>query len=361
MPTFNLIDYNNTNEVRECKVNYNGNNIVADELHLTKFQLQTRTIPIHIPHIISDNAVSELHIKNGYSLNGPGFEIQTDEYRALTFNTDWSICAYDMLTHAYINIPVKWQPRHYHSRKPLGVPSRQETLLNPYFHAHNSIHILRCIQIALNEISAHFLVPGMLRISKNGNQYQLLKRKQLATEGQINLKIFFNYELSKSFYFDYTTTWLYDKNGTDNHHYCEVKFDVANLDTRYFEEESREYYVTQTLALTSTLYPFRSIQFIANNIAIDPINEVITSRSTEIPSKSSCILSYNLNVTDIDNIVDNYNYNTSSVLLPCIINTGLIKEFTINCVLKTFDNYTFTVMLDKYDSLSIDCNFKSSQ
>ena len=105
--------------------------------------------------------------------------------------------------------------------------------------------------------------------------------------------------------------------------------------------------------MTTRMFPFSDIQFTTSELQIENIQSTVNTR-IEMPNNSPIILSYTLNVEDIDSIVDNFNFSINTVNHPTkITNSNFPDVFYVKAQFKTFDNYYLPVMLDKNDSLSM--------
>ena len=360
MTYVNLTDYNNEDEPRLANLIFNGDISGYNELHCTKFRLQSSSYPLFVPHIIKNESIDDLHIKNARNMKDT---LPNTPYQNLPYNTSWGICCYDKrsldvnIKGRYINHNVKWIPHRNHRMKPFEYPqNRREVLNNPYFHSYNSIHVISLIQNALREIGQNMGFPKLFYFVKVDGGYQILRQVSKDPNNNITPNLFFNKALRDCFYFHYDDSFLYNHNGEDSD-YSEVIFDVNNRGTYTFDSETSEYLISQTLGLTSKLFPFSEIQFQSSSLKINPIREVFHGVNHEIPSNVSVILSYMLNVTDIDQIVDNMHYNVLSILHPSVIQDSTISSFNVTANFRTFDGYSYPIVLQKNDSLNLFLEF----
>lgn len=361
MTYVNLTDYNDGSEIRQAKLVYNGDMTGFSELHCTKFRLQSQSYPLFVPKIIKKEDNDDLHINNARNMKKTNI-LQTTPYEKMEYYTDWNICCYDSrfgeeFDGRYVNHNVKWAAQKNHKKKPFTYPNgKRDVLNNSYFHAYNSLHVISLIARCLREIGENMGFPRLFYMIKVPNGYQILRQVSKDPNNAITPKLFFNKALRQAFYFHYDDKFLYERNGTDSD-YSEVHFDVNNKQTFELDGEKNEYIISQTLGFSSRLFPFSDIQFLSNSLKINPIRESMVKMSNELPSNVPSILSYSLNVTDIDEIVDNLNYNITSILHPNVIQSTEINSFDITCVFKTFDGYTYQITLDKDDSLNMYLEF----
>lgn len=333
MTHINLTDFNNTNDRREAVLKYEKKlqGGPYDYLYCTKFRLQSQ-IPIFIPKLLKSNNTT-LTIPSATEV------LPTKELSKYPMN--WSICVHDVTQNRYVNMPVYWKPQMDFSSEPLNFPNRIETINNPYFYAYNSIHVITCIQNTLTEIGNLLGKIHPIEIIKNESSYQLLI---LNTE---KMKVYFNYELAQVFAFHYTTT---DYRGR----YSEIVFDNRNA----LKYASKNYIFSQVLSLTTRMFPFSDIQFVSSNLKIQNVEETITT-NLEVPNSVPIILSYTLNVDDVDSVVDNLNFSINTVNHGVeLVNSNFPDRFYIKAHFKTFDNYYLPVMLDTNDSLNMYIIFK---
>ena len=364
MTYVNLTDYNFNDEPRLANLVFNGNIVGFNELHCTKFRLQSSSYPLFVPHIVDKESINDLHIKDARNMK---LTLENTPHQNLQYHTSWNICCFDNRhggTHdgtvykgRYVNHNVKWTPHKNHKMKPFEYPkTRREVLNNPYFHSYNSIHVISLIAKTLREIGENMGHPRLFYIVKVDGGYQILRQVSKDPNDNITPNLFFNKALRDCFYFHYDDTFLFNRNGEDSD-YSEVIFDVNNKSSYTFDGETSEYLISQTLGLTSRLFPFSEIQFQSSSLKINPIRECFSGVNQEIPSNVSVVLSYMLNVTDIDSIVDNMHYNVSSILHPSVIQDSTISSFNVTANFRTFDGFSFPIVLQKNDSLNLFLEF----
>ena len=357
----NMTDYNHSKNEREAEITYNGRLNGFSNVACSKFRLQTQSFPLFVPNIIKLEDIQPLHINGARNMNETIME--TPFSQKYSYNTDWNICCYDArhgtleYDGRYVNRNVKWLPQKHQDKEPFTYPkTKREVLSNKFFHAYNSLHVLELVQMTLREIGENLGHPRLFYIIKVENGFRILK--QVSKDPNDNItdfcKLFLNKAMMKNFYFHYNDSFLYQRNGTTNGNYSEVVFDGNNRESYTFDGETSDYIISQTLGFTTRMFPFSDIQFVSTTMNITPITECITTNPNDIPNKVPIILSYSLNVTDIDGIVDNMNYNNAvSALNPSLITGSSITDFKIRAIFKTFDNYSYPITLEQGDSLNL--------
>lgn len=342
MPYYDLTDINLSDEPKTAKLscNHTATGESFDGCYLQKFRIQTQTFPVYVPQLTVPSESSKLKLTMTY----------TDTTNTSTWNdgfyADYTVCVLNTTNNQYSSQPMKWIPQKHLNLKPgSNQQTRYATLTNPYFYCYNSIHLLKMLQETIKKCLVDVGIDTSLNkvlFVKDETTYQLL------IQDTLDIKIFFNYSLTQAFNFYYSTNWLSQavtNAGTNG--YQEVVFDT-DITTYLFD---KTFYVSQILSLTTRIFPFSDIQFSSMNINAEQIN-VLSSQSLNSNLTIPIIFSYSLNISDIDEIADNFNYTAQSEFRKTSI-TSRIQNFDIYVYFKTFDGYLVQLSLNKYDSINL--------
>lgn len=334
-----LNDVNATDTIRPATFMYNGTeDLNANTMNCLKFRFNTQTFPVFVPKFANTTLLTIDNMTNKSST----------AYRTTGFLMDWAIAVVNKLpddSYEYSTQQVKWIPQK-NFNKPATIPNRLGVLGNSYFYAYNSIHVLYIIEETIGQCLADLgLNKGVKMVKNAAGKYQILVD---TTNGALdNIRILFNYDLSQAFNFYYKNDFL-SNYVTNTQTYNEIVID------KYFTTKINNvsYYVAQILSLTTRLFPFSDIQIVSGNgISAEPIiTNAITSGN--VNNSKPIVFSYSLNVTDIDQPCDNFNYTAVTGFRKSVLLSQFVS-FSLGINLVTYDGYSIQLMLDKNDNVDI--------
>ena len=333
MPEYNLSVLNETDTLVEAKINFIGQqlNIEAPKMYLTNFTINSN-IPVYIPRIVST-------FDKFAFVGGTNNVTSNSVYSNKKWNTDLAICV--SFNGSYSNQSVKYIPVGNLNKEPPNTNiSRSDVIFNPYFHHYTSLSLCRMIQAAINQA---LLDVGLslvtCRITKENDKYNFL------IEDTVDLQFFslyFNYGLTYLFYMDTTK----DEYANEQNNYSKLQFHEDTIT----DLNNKSYYIVSILTLTTTIFPFKYLNFGSSNLQIDALTTII--QGVTIPPTDKLIYSYPMNVGDPDSVGRNVNFASSNYFKGKTLE-GKVDKLSLNIYWATSDGITYPVYLSKYQSCNL--------
>ena len=336
MPEFDLTVLNETDRLIEAKINFIGQslNIDAPKMYLTNFSINSN-VPVYIPRIIPSFDSS--------AFVGGGANVTTNsQYSRKKWNTNLAVCV--SYNGSYSNQSVKYEPVGNLTKEPPNVNiSRSDVVFNPYFHHYNTLSFCRLIQAAINQgLLDVGLSIASCRITKENDKFNFLIEDTVDIQ---YFSLYFNYDLNYLFYLDS----IRDQYATEDNKYSKLIFDEEIT-----HDLGKSYYIASILALTTTIFPFKSINFSSSTLEIESVTQIIQG-STTAPTEK-IIYSYNMNASDPDSIARNVNFASTTYFRGKVLEKKADK-IALNIYWSTADGLNYPVYLDKYQYCSLTLDF----
>lgn len=335
--TFNII--NSDDKDIPCEFDLNRSDLIdvsnKSLFKIKSFNFTSGYIPVYVAELIDEISYNNIISQNaGYSLpNGIAYTNgrTTNLMVRITYGNYKYIC------------PIIWEPEdNSNDNLFLTIPDyNRETVLNcPYYHAHNTLHLLQLVANAYNACFTEInnSVPYdeqhemLCELTFVNNSITLLLKQP--TINYTGLALEMNYELNRLLQFNVVNT-------ANNFFGIIIKPPITDTITL----QNIDYDVVSTYK-TNLIFPFIKCNLMSYSSGLR--NEKHNTTSMVQDTLKSIIASFNFNVNNPDNIysIITYSSENNDDWINFLNNNGSFgakSQFSIE--LTTYDNYSFRLYL----------------
>lgn len=335
--TVKFTDYNNTETKRDVNLVYNGSVDGVTGVYVKKFTI-CKTFPTYIPKLVP--------LDKNITFSGMLQTTVDNDYLQLPYRMDLAVCVVNPTNNKYCCVNVRYETQHTSYTKPFPFNmfdadlTRSTTLNNEYFYMYSTLELTKAITKAIRKCMVAcgivFNEDDIYIVMLDNGHYQLIIKSTLIPQTQI----YFNNKIKIMFPFD----CVHDASND----YYKVIFD------KFSETEITEtnYYVAQTIYLSSRIYPFRNLVITTNSFATQAIKKN-SLQDNVYNNKIVEVLSYSLNIDKPDLANDVLEYPPASKIEVLDVMTPSFQNPKLNIFMQTIDGYNVSLELKPDEFIDI--------